>query len=1258
MALKFDIKNSFYYTKSGNNLKKTTCHIPLDTSSLTATLNFKNSSGNLTSYTLSLVGLSFRKKMYQPSEVVASVKIVAATGYSWVSISKKEIEDMFVKKQVSLYDNDGVTESNGEDVIPDRNVVGLDFYVLEAQTCYKASSMVVTLKIYSPDKELTLKKDCQTFVSKKMGVQILKGIMPDMPYGSGKIAYDYDKMKVLAYLGSDKLVKEHIFPFLVQYNESAYDMLARTCNRWGEFLFYENQKLNIGYSFNDTTTSDNSANETIALSGLGFNSYTYIDLDEHTIGDNYDRSAKYDNNIIDNPYQKSPFKVEGILFSPGEKWDIMLVKKFAGFLKNDKNLPTYFVNELIDDLFALASKSSTVAINNSEFDDTYFTKNTTDTDPRQFGKYTFKDGEDEKDGFNPFSEISSKFVDSLYKKILTNEQNASKGAVSIDFDTTFPYLRLGQVIGVDSARYIVVQIDCKTVYVGETASYVYQVIATPQDSEKVKICIYDENDKDTDKNPKPKEKEVALFYPTILPTGHIRTADPQMATVTDADDPLGNGRVRVMFSWQNINKDDDDKITDKTKKASSPWIQYTANAGGQKGIMGMHYEDDKVFVGFVDGNVERPYVLGAVSKGASADIHCATPGGHVLKIEDDPAGFSKFFTGMFLPGWTTLSAFLPQMSKFPEGDNALKMGGGFELTDNYGFYKISGSSDGRNVSVASPWGDVKVSAFTGITITAPNGDVRISGKNVSIEAGNNLSLVSGKNVNYKLWREKKTAGGELQYVLLDVAAAVAKKLMEKLITIVDLSIIRNVVEIVFRPVEGSLTVKSNRYLKLEAGKNECSYPAEAYSDYRKESSYLKFEDKWNAKRSAGFYSIHNSNMGSNMEEIFQKIKPMVEALDQKYKTIYNRCVYLKGQLNARLDALNFYRNTNDGRPYTPANFNDLYDSLKADLWKAGKYEPLKEEKLQFSDEVKVGDDPASLVSDECVARVKPFLGGVPQEKERQTIVDRRKNCRKDVLDALNELRKEICKLLNLEFDASDINKKLSWFLGSAAPKDFKKKMNASFSRSHCKESRYYKFADDDDRKALDVEILPANKALSDQDRKYMQRVVALNLLDEFGFSHDDLRKKKPAVAPAQATLPPVPKTDPTAPGGTPAADNILKDDCWHDFINSLNGVPPLERDKSLLAGAFESAIGDAWDKINFWEGAVEKFSWGQGKNGQILFGDEGNTYALKSNGAKPVTPMWTKYSSLLEDGTDLSTQEKQLVKTFLDKIRNELNNNF
>ena len=63
----------------------------------------------------------------------------------------------------------------------------------------------------------------------------------------------------LTYLRYVKLVKkednddekeekefEFIQPYLVQYNESFYDFLARTANRCGEFLFFEDGMLHLG----------------------------------------------------------------------------------------------------------------------------------------------------------------------------------------------------------------------------------------------------------------------------------------------------------------------------------------------------------------------------------------------------------------------------------------------------------------------------------------------------------------------------------------------------------------------------------------------------------------------------------------------------------------------------------------------------------------------------------------------------------------------------------------------------------------------------------------------------------------------------------------------------------------------------------------------------------------------------------------------------------------------------------------------------
>ena len=77
--------------------------------------------------------------------------------------------------------------------------------------------------------------------------------------------------------------------------------------------------------------------------------------------------------------------------------------------------------------------------------------------------------------------------------------------------------------------------------------------------------------------------------------------------------------------------------------------------------------------------------------------------------------------------------------------------GGIEFTDEHGLYSISMSSDKRAISIDSPLGKVNISAFTGITISAPNGNVRIEGKNIDIVAGNNLSISSGNNIASPFW---------------------------------------------------------------------------------------------------------------------------------------------------------------------------------------------------------------------------------------------------------------------------------------------------------------------------------------------------------------------------------------------------------------------------------------------------------------------------------------------------------------------------
>ena len=1317
MALKLVVNNVENYEDLTETSTKTKdVNVTLMTDTMTSSLILMNVTKKKQKYVLSLMNLAFQKKMYQPTEILATIMFSPLktnnVPETWYSI-KADVFSLFKDKKVELYDN----VSNYK--------IGDDFYVQEVSPSFKPDSLIVRLKIYSLDKLLTLKHDCHSFVSMKLGAGILATEMEKYtkPYASTeKVAFNSDNMKVLSSLKELSVQKpaekwanakkpeyetksvgtEHIFPYLVQYNESFYDMLVRTTNRWGEFMYYEDGQLNIGYedSGKETITHTNSADDKFAC-------ITYINLDEIQLASSYEHAAEYDKNILDNTLEKSPNALSGLLLAPGGKMDGVIMKKIAAFFKNDKNIPTFIGNQMFDDLYGLATKTRSVNKDNDDFDNTYFTDNIKKTWPEKYGDCKFDSGT--KPGYNIFSEIKSGYNSKKYGSILKKEKAAAKNAVCIDFDTYFPSLKLGQVIEVYEKDYIVVQIDCKpncqykvnrnnwVVANNDNPELVFSVIATPRDSEEVKVL---KRTKDDDGNMQESEVKETPFYPTVLAFGHTRYADPQMATVTDAGDPAGNGRVRVLFSWQSDANDKYKKDisakekeigdlkgkrsaakTDKEKsdlkskidtangeldnlkkeykewldQVSSPWLQFTANAGGKKGIMGKHYVDDKVFVGFLDGNVERPYVLGAVSKGAGSDIACETPGGHKMTISDNKGGISDFVLGTLTPGLGTLSGFFPGLEdklNFGEKwDKNLSFAGGFDISDKYGIYKISGSTDQRSVSIASPWGTVGINAFTGITISAPNGDISIKGKNISIEAGNNLSLVSGKNVSYKLWQEKDSKKADLMQFALDIPLAVAKKVAEEVTNLVDLSIVRSMVEVVMKPVEGALTVKSNRFLKLEAGKSKCAYPVTAYKKSKEELQKDLDEEK---KKDILGQTHKIIGVGRAMTEIFESIHPVIQTLDDHYQTHYNNCVDLKKKLKTAIEDLEPWRSKlDDDTQYACGKkFDDLWTDLMPKLWvKKDKYEDLKEADLQFSNLIEVEGNLNDIVDKPChdahtflvnLRHPIAFGGSITKgsiEAIDAAIVEHRKVLRKNALDALNALGKEINYLLNFDMKRQ-YTTSLSSFYVTPVPKDYKDKMMKALSRENCPNFLYYKMPSDDQKKLTTK--FNTSEFCPDQNLLYAERIVAMNLIKEFGFYLEDLPAgSEYAIDPAIAD--------------SNSKKSVLHPDCWKTYVGRISGVPALGRASSSISSIAKGALSNALDNLTFWDSTVEKFTWGNGADGRILFsGDDKKTYVLASKAGDAADVAEPTFKTL--KASDYGDKEKERVQNFVKGIQKALEN--
>ena len=1108
------------------------------------------------SYLYSLVGFSMNKQMYQPTMIVADISINKTEGTTWTSIKRGNIVEMFRFCRITLHG--------------DNDEIGNDFYVHEVIPEYRAGSMLMRLHIFSLDKLLTLKQTSRSFVGKKLLGDILAKELPKylLPFNKGK-SMEFktdDRIKTvqqLVYQNAAKTKVEHIFPYLVQYNESFYDLLARTTNRWGEFMYYEDGKLQIGYNAEDqvkiiqkydkiTYSCQDASLELLGLSKEG----------------NYEAEAAYDKNVYDTPIQKSPRLVRGEMGEFNGQGDKYAMKKLASFFNTDKNIVSWIANTLVDDSVSVLQSVIKTKQHNDTQNEKYFPGKGTD---EQYGQYTFTLYDKEtksKDAFNQFTEITSQYADKAdiydakrYFKTLELEQEAANNVVTIDFDTTWPGLKLGNIIEVNGEQFIVVNISATykdnhlTFQVKASGAHVTEVSGK---------TIYD-------------------FYPAMIPSGHVRYSGPQIAKIKDASDPALNHRVRVLFSWQ----------SDADKKDATPWLPFAAKGEG-KITTGKHNKGDEVIVGFIDGNVERPYVLGATQTRAPHDktinVDIDTPGGHHMRLSDGTgAGLLKFISSAFSPALNTFCNFFP-VSQIPFLGELLKedkvwsknkyFEGSATLSDFYGIYKITGSTDKRNVTISSPWGDVKMDAFTGITISAPNGDVKIKGKNVSIEAGNNLTLESGTNIGWKLRNDKKFGDFSADALGLTVSSAVASKVAEKT-KLLDLSLVRSVVEVVMRPVEGALTVKSNRFLKLESGKNECEYPKLAFNQDEKKRLLDAAAKKKIATGAA--------DLSDGVTLMFEMTLPIVMHIFDKFVNLFNDCYVKKVAFEESISDLKTVANNDNPVCNT-------YEELKAVFWDSDKNKNIEANDIGFKDNVKIEGDANEIVSAECYQRIL-FLG----EPNSDLVIDARTRFRAKIVETAKALREATVKVLDFKMTQSEIDKEFGFFRWTSLPKDAKKMMFNAVSREKCSTLPFYKISSD--VKKLESVMKRMNKNVVITAR----RTICLNLLKELG-----LDKNRAPLAQDQP-VPPEPKV---SGNSNKSEGDILHDSTWRKYVDSLRAMPELKKESHVgqtVKDAFYKQFTDMDTAANFKKSYDEMYAWAEGNPGGILFGAKKNTYMVDPN---------------------------------------------
>ena len=1227
-------------------IQLTIANVVVATESIVSTVEY-----NSKTYEVSLININFHKKMYQPTEFhiklelslpVTSSKSTSSDSSAekaWNNIPAKDIVNSFKYKKAKI---EVVTvnrdENSEETTVTVNDCIGDDYYVHEVRPQYKKNSLYVDLTICSLDMLLTLNKECKTYVGKTLS-DVINAVLPNYqaPYDSKpQLTCDVSGMQVLqiASTSDSSGKKEHKFPYLVQYNESFYDLLKRTTNRWGEFLYWENSKLYIGYDDSDSKVKD-------------IGSYTdiyYFDTEDVKLklpdAGSYDYAAAYDENVGNMPIKKDPYQLSGKILRYNGKADVYYASVASRFFqKNEESLTSWMVGWLVDDLWDMLSETSYITLDNKEFNEQFF-KGEDDQfndDGSQLNLYTEYDSEFHKDT-------------SYYSKILGKETAAGKNAIRISYGVNWPKLKLGDVINVYGDKFIVVEIIAKTppkfVIVDNSEIHTipgnkttFEVVATAMDSDDQK------------------------FYPATLPTGHVRLSGPQVATIVDIDDPLKANRVRVVYDWQC----DADGNSDEADY--SPWLLYAAGSHSSPRV-GRHLAGTNVLVGFANGNIERPYVLGNIQKADTfvelKDVSIETPGSRKFQMWDHPGGIQKMLAGSVLPALSTLSDFLPAVDYMSLGDGAIQYAGGFRITDKLGLYNISGSTDEREVKISSAWGDVKISAFTGITISAPNGDVRIKGKNVEIAAGNNLRLSSGTNVGYH-WAWAKGQTASVSSILSDVCCKLIDKIGEK-VQLIDLSIIRSAVEIVLRPQEGCMTLKSNRYMKIETGSNSCEYPAAAYNkdkrqkvvDEEAKSTILSSIGATSLKDSNGNTDIHHQvsiSMLRGIVWIIQKLPGIASDWLKGYSEQYDELVIRKALFDEAIRSLKAYSNS---QAWTTTDVCKMYDDLKEDIWKTDDTADWTEEKFEFTGDVKTdSNDVFADVTKYCRNRLRENFG-IPktdtkeqQKKLCEAIISKRKECRNLVVKRANELRKAIRELKPVEVSEVDLSKQFSDWVGyfRPYPDGFVKNLGDVLKKDNC--DKVAVFHPNDTMKDL------ANKIANNGDvtrgwKKYMTRLVVVKFLQSLGFTDDMRREVTDKNNPGNKEKVKEPNFSDVSLNG---AESLANDAYWAKYVESLSGLPIIQKtESSLLTSVSDSAKDAVYGAVSVDDvkKLLENRSWSEGKKGGILFGYQGDTYELKGKQVEKIETIEPSFKSISENSGDIDAWEKERLIVFMKKLREEL----
>lgn len=685
-------------------------------------------------------------------------------------------------------------------------------------------------------------------------------------------------------------------PYLVQYNETFYDFLRRVAVRCGEFLYHENGQIKLGLDEEVVSKAKPLNGDNYIISYADVNKEDCIGISVDCFQRDYTKVGKSDKGLnettdtmfvpgyVDDEQQHRVNKDNDYITDRSPWISDLAYTNIGNTISSAKAISDVATGLAVPVGKELAMRIMFPTESEEAFDSMALNYAEDVGIERSIWidenkKVTVKDTTGEK------------FLNKFYNEIERLEKVVERGTVSIDYGDRIPQLMLGEALDLHNGlapAYIVTHIHgtISSKQAGNTNAFTssHHIEAVPvlQASEMKGLTL------DTE--------ATIRILPPHLNIPHTLHASGQEAIVVETQDPLQIGRVRVRYVWQQPTDTLTPWIRVVVPFTVGGGGMMMTPAVGDHVMV--NYADGNIERPYVSGFLytsERyPNKGNTIAdnrinyKYTSRSI--TSENGHGITFEDStPQSFLNFLIPPLAAAWNIADIgrqwhkdnkdkkeieSLEKALAAAEKDYGLNkkslekrnaweqakkdliaakarqandtlstmnsmmsnpLNGGMVLKDANGMYEVNLSSSKRSVNIRSPFGNVEVNAFTGIKISAPNGDVKIEGKNVTIEAGNNLTIKGGANIIDK----PKTYFSTISTALLGAvgAAGVAgleagieklspnlKKMWDETKHFTDLSFIRSCWEIIMRPVEGTLIIQSKRNVVVLAGLGKAWLP--------------------------------------------------------------------------------------------------------------------------------------------------------------------------------------------------------------------------------------------------------------------------------------------------------------------------------------------------------------------------------------------------------------------------------------------------